>query len=468
MKIKRLLVMVFCVAALLTSCGPATTPVNDLTTQENTPVSRQQVTSEATPATTAISATLPSPGETPVLSATFTATVSTLEMVDFPNRDSLKINLYQLATEQLADGPGSFPVQATVGEGENTLHVAAKDLGTVQFPCAFSPSPDKTHYACFTGGGMDGHVWLSVWGQGPQKLLTEHGLFTTTAWSPDGNRLAYGTLDGFDENKTGTLKLYDLVTGEDLVLGRISPSWQAIFTSDNRLIYLFDKALQIWAIPPGKSLKEGPVLERTIALANVPEGALYYEGASLTMALSPSERYLALLRQNFGYETATVGILNLETGEEYPAADLVRNNMNALPTLFAWSPDSDTLAYLTMPNLSEDSVNGNHSQIWLVDAATQQRTLLWVAEREGVAYMQINWLSDQAILANSGPDACCNEVKLIDVKTGKEQSLFHGGAGLYLVDLADGLKMGLMEQLFTQPGSFYTSLISFPLRGDGY
>lgn len=179
---------------------------------------------------------------------------------------------------------------------------------------------------------MDGHVWISQWGVGPERLLTEHAV-STIAWSPNGGRLAYGTLDGFDEDWTGTLRLHDLVNGEDVVLGNIAAPWQAIFTSNNQLIYLYDNALQIWSIPAEKSLKEGAALERTVPLKNVPEGALYGEGASLAMALSPSERYMALLRQGIGYETGTLGILDLETGEEYLVDDLLRNDQSAFQTI---------------------------------------------------------------------------------------------------------------------------------------
>lgn len=457
MTIKRLFCLAVCVAGLLAGCGPEAAPAGPVAVAENTAISQEQTTIEAVSATPVISATLPATDVTPTVSATLTPTP---DISEFPNPDSFKIDIFQIAAEQMAEGPASFPIQATVGEGENTLHVAAKELGALQFPCYPNPSPDKMYYACTTGGGMDVHVWISEWGAGPKKLLSNHGSFSTT-WSPDGIRLAYTTLEGADENQTGTLKLYDGAREEDIVLGQIAPPWQMIFTSSNRLFFLHDNALQIWSIPAEKSLKEGVALERTVPLKNVPEGALFYEGASLWMALSPSERYMALLRQGIGYETGTLGILDLETGEEYLVDGMLRNSLNALPALFAWSPGSDTLAYINKPNLNDDSVNGNRSQMWLLDAPTQQRTLLWLAERAGVDYMRVNWLSDQAILANSGADGCCNGVELIDAKTGKGQFLFQGGAGLSLYDVTDGSKIGLMEQLFGQPNTLYMIILSY-------
>lgn len=232
-------------------CGPEAMPARPVAVAENTVVSQEQATIEVTSATPVISATLPAADVAPTVSATLTPT---LDLSEFPNPDSFKIDIFQIAAEQMAEGPASFPIQATVGEGENTLHVAAKDVGTFQFPCAFSPSPDRKHYACLTGGGMDGHVWISQWGVGPERLLTEHAVFAI-AWSPNGDRLTYGTLDGIDENWTGTLRLHDLANGEDVVLGNIAAPWQTIFTSNNQLIYLHDHALQIWSIPAEKSLK---------------------------------------------------------------------------------------------------------------------------------------------------------------------------------------------------------------------
>lgn len=440
MTIKRLLCLAVCAVGLLAGCGPEAKPLGPVAVEENTAVSQEQTTIATASATPVISATLPVADVTPTVSAMFTPT---LDISEFPNPDSFKIDIFQIAAEQMAEGPASFPIQATVGEGENTLHVAAKDVGTFQFPCAFSPSPDRKHYACLTGGGMDGHVWISQWGVGPERLLTEHAVFAI-AWSPNGGRLTYGTLDGIDENWTGTLRLHDLANGEDVVLGNIAAPWQTIFTSNNQLIYLHDHALQIWSIPAEKSLKEGAALERTIPLKNVPEGALFGEGASLATALSPSERYMALLRQGIGYETGTLSILDMETGEEYLVDDQLRNDQSALNALFAWSPGSDTLAYLTMRHLREDSVNGNRSQIWLVDAATQQRTLLWVAEREFLGYTRLAWLSDKGLLAAAATDPCCNLVQLIGATNGETRDLLIGHFGLGLTTLSPGLAMGWM------------------------
>ena len=117
-----------------------------------------------------------------------------------------------------------------------------------------------------------------------------------------------------------------------------------------------------------------------------------------------------------------------------------------------------------MPNLNQDSVNGNRSQIWLVDAVTQQRTLLWVAEREFLGYTRLAWLSDKGLLAAAATDPCCNLVQLIGATDGKTQDLFIGHSGLGLTPLSPGLAMGWMMNT-TSPGydypAYHTILFSY-------
>lgn len=92
MTIKRLLCLAVCAVGLLAGCGPEAAPAGPVAVAENTAISQEQTTIEAVSATPVISATAPATDVTPTVSATLTPT---LDISEFPNPDSFKIDIFQ-------------------------------------------------------------------------------------------------------------------------------------------------------------------------------------------------------------------------------------------------------------------------------------------------------------------------------------------------------------------------------------
>jgi serine/threonine protein kinase/WD40 repeat protein len=60
----------------------------------------------------------------------------------------------------------------------------------------FELSPDGTMLAIAVGGGRDSQIWIYDLGRGSRRLLTTDDYGALLTWSPDGERVAYGSVTG--------------------------------------------------------------------------------------------------------------------------------------------------------------------------------------------------------------------------------------------------------------------------------
>lgn len=422
---------------LLIACGPEALPSDSVLSQREPEPADQHSASQ--PATTLEASVEP----TPTLAA------------DSPR----EMDIFEFAQEQAAAGETVITIQAALGEGDNQLRMAASPATSVALPCyPMVPAPLGKLYTCLTGGGFEADLWIAEWGKGIQQLVT-HQSMGASAWSSDGNRVAFSTLADQDERGDMPLKVLDLSAGKERVVGMMSAPYQMSFTSADGLIFLAEGALQVLDLPGGL---EGELLPpRSIPLKEIPANEAYLrtDPSSVSSAawfqVSPKGDKVALLRE-FNAERGKLSILDLESGQEVMVDEQMLNLHGAITNVFAWSPDGSTLAFV---NLVDGGLAGDApqmvSELWRVDADGANLRQLWRSEQPYLGYTALRWLPNgKAILTAAAVESFGDLVQVTHAQSGQRADLFQGGKGLYLTEVAPGVATILMQGAFG-PGLMY-------------
>lgn len=416
---------------LLIACGPEALPSDSVLSQREPEPAAQNSASQPAPT--------PEPSVEPA--ATLAA--------DSPD----EVDIFQIAQEQTAAGEAVMTIQVTLGEGDDQLRVAASQTTGVLLPCyPAAPAPAGKLYTCRTGGGFDVDRWIAEWGKGKQQLLA-HQSMGASAWSSDGNRVAFSTWAGQDEQGNMPLKVLDLTTGEEWVAGMMSAPYQMSFTPTDELVYLAGGALQVLDLPG--TLQGDPLPARSIPLKDIPPNEAYLRtdpssaSSAAWFQVSPKGDKVALLRE-FNAEGGKLSILDLESGHEVMVAEQMLNLHGAITNIFAWSPDGSTLAFV---NLADGGLIGDapqmYSELWLVDADGANLRQLWRSEQPYLDYTALRWLPNgKAILTAAAVESFSDLVQVTHAQSGQRADLFQGGKGIYLTETAPGVATVLMQSAF--------------------
>ena len=226
MWVKRILLLGMFLAALLSACGPETLPPDSAPARGQAQPAVQEAASpepaviEPTPAAPELEVAPPLTESVPLAEPTIvlsdtSAPIETVASPIIPSlaiTDPARVDIFKIADELVEAGDAAFPIQVTLGEGEEAMQIKASKPSRIQFPCypnALAPYGDQ--YTCRIGGGMEARLWIASWSRGPQRLLTDQSM-GATAWSSDGSRVAFATLAGRDERRNVPLKILDLNT----------------------------------------------------------------------------------------------------------------------------------------------------------------------------------------------------------------------------------------------------------------
>lgn len=457
-----LVVTLFVGAVLLSSCGPETLPAVDTASHgqvESLP-NRQPVATNTVDSPTP---TLPAPTASVPLtallslaqpSAPVTVTSVVSEGIEAPIIPSLAVtdpahvDIFQIAEEYVAAGDDAFPIQVTLGEGDEATQIKASRPELISLPCfPREPAPQGSDYLCQLGGGLESEVWLATWGQGLKRLVTGQAM-GAVAWSDDGSRIVFATLAGQDEAGNVPLKVLDLETDQEKVVGMISSPYQMAFTPNDQLIYLADNAIQVLAVP--RELTQDVSLVKTIPLADIPDNQAYLSSSAAWFKVSPSGNMVAIMRE-WGGATGKLTVLDIANGQETVIDDQVRNGAYSLPNIYTWSPDGNTLAYLTMVEEGsvEEQTITDFSELWLTDANRDNRRRIWRSDRPFLSYTDLDWLPDSRTLVMSADEQAFSDlVQVVHASDGVSHDLFQGGKGVILFELRPGLATLLMPTVF--------------------
>lgn len=467
--------VLFVAALLLGGCGPETLPEGLSSKSQVQPPSNRQpaasntvvastptlpVPDTSTPLTPTAGIAQPSP--TVAVTTTRSAEIASPIVPSLAITDPAKVDVFQIAEELVEAGDAAFPIQATLGTGEDAMQIKASMPSSIQFPCYPNASaPRGDQYTCRIGGGMESHLWIAAWGQGLQRLLTDQSM-GATAWSPDSNRVAFATLAGQDERKNVPLKILDLESDEEIIVGMMSSPFQVVFTDNDELIYLYEGALHVVSVPREQSLAEGISLVKTIPLRDIPDNDAYFEpeGPIAWINVSPRGDKVAILRATGDHESGELSILDLGSEQEYVIDEQLRNLSYAAPFMYAWSPQEDTLAYMTLRTTVEgkpgEEIYAHQSQLWLISADGGNRRLLWEADQPNRSYTDIEWLPNgKAILIAASMEAWSDLVQIVSVKDGQHQDLFTSGKWGSLISLVPGQALALMPNVISHEPAVY-------------
>lgn len=449
----RYLPLVMLVTIILGGCGPETLPAADAPSFQQpataAPVAPSTlllpVPDPSVPLTTSHRLTEPSP------EATTTSPTSDAAAPIVPSlaiTDPVKVDIFQIAEEYATIGEGAFPIHVTVGQGNDSVQLMASEPELVTLPCfPRQPAPQGRDYLCQLGRGFESELWLATWGAGLKRLVTGQAM-GGTAWSDDGNQIAFGTLAGQDEAGNIPLKVLDLETGREIVIGIMSSPYQMAFTPNNEVMFVADSALQVVAIPKELSQDVGPV--KAITLTNIPDNQVYSQSGAAWFKVAPGGTKVAIMRTWDG-ASGQLGILDVASGQETVIEELIRNNAYSIPNVYAWSPDGDTLAYLTMieeGSVEEETIT-DVSELWLTDASGENRRRIWRSDRPFLGYTDLDWLPDGSTLLMSADEQAFSDlVQVLHAADGDAHDLFQGGKGMILFAQRPGLVVLLMATVF--------------------
>lgn len=464
-----LLIAWFVGVVLLSSCGPEALPSVDTVShgQVQPPPNRQPV---ATNLVVSPTPTLPAPAPSVLLTATLslaqpisavTAPVASPIVASLAITDPAKVDIFQIAEEFTAAGDDAFPIQVTLGEGDAAMQIRASKPELISLPCfPRQPAPQGRDYLCQLGGGLDGEVWIATWGQGLKRLVTGQAM-GGAVWSNDGKRIAFATLAGQDEAGNVPLKVLDLESNQETVVGMMSSPYQMAFTPSDELIYMVDNAFQVVAIP--RELAKGVSLVKTIPMANIPDNQSYLSSAAAWFKVSPAGDKVAVMRE-WGGAIGQLSVLDVTSGQETVIEEQVRNSAYSLANIFGWSPDGSALAYLTMVeegSMQEGSII-SLSELWLTDRNGANRHRIWRSEQPFMDYTDLDWVSNgKALLVTAAVEAGSDLAQIVSVTDGALHDLFQGGKGMIPVEIRSGVISILMQGVWSPAPAYMTAVITF-------
>ncbi|KAJ5899031.1 hypothetical protein N7495_003775 [Penicillium taxi] len=242
-------------------------------------------------------------------------------------------------------------------------------------------SPDGTRLA---SGSMDDtvRIWDLATGQSVSTLEGHRGLVRSIAWSPDGTRLASGSMDD-------TVRIWDLATGQSVstLEGHRGLVRSIAWSPDGTRLASgsIDNTVRIWDPATGQSV-------------STLEG---HSDSVESIAWSPDGTRLAS-----GSYDNTVRIWDPATGQSVSTLEGHSDSVSSI----AWSPDGTRLA---------SGSSDNTVRIW--DPATGQS----VSTLEGHSnrVLSIAWSPDGTRLASGSYD---NTVRIWDPATGQSVSTLEG------------------------------------------
>lgn len=221
-------------------------------------------------------------------------------------------------------------------------------------------------------------LWDAATGEELQRVNSDSLEVESLAWSPDGKRLATGTGDN-------TAKVWDAASGELLLTLRghtnavLSVAWSP---DGNRLTTAsWDHSIKVWDVGPPKELA---VIDGT---------------GRTPFALSPDGKRLATVTDET--DDKTVKVWDTETGKEVLALRGHTRSVNGV----AWSPEGNRLA-----TISDDTT----ARVW--DATTGKQVLTLRGHRYDVLGLAWRPAGKQLATAAISEDS----VKLWDTQSGKE------------------------------------------------
>lgn len=453
--------ILFVPALLLGGCGPETLPEGLSSQSQVQPPSNRQPAASNTVVASALTLAVPDtsmpltptvgtaqPSPTVAVTTTLSAEIASPIIPSLAFTDPATVDIFQIAQELFAAGDDAFPIEVTLGDGEESMQIKASKPELINLPCfPRQPAPQGSDYLCQLGGGLESEVWLATWGQGLKRLVTDQAM-GAVAWSDDGSRIAFATLAGQDEAGNVPLKVLDLETDQEKVVGMMSSPYQMAFTPNDQLIYLADNAIQVVAVP--RELTQDVSLVKTIPLADIPDNQAYLSSSAAWFKVSPSGDMVAIMRE-WGGATGKLTVLDIANGQETVIDDQVRNGAYSLPNIYAWSPDGNTLAYLTMVEEGsvEEQTITDFSELWLTDANGDNRRRIWRSDRPFLGYTDLDWLPDSRTLVMSADEQAFSDlVQVVHASDGVSHSLFQGGKGVILFELRPGLATLLMPTIF--------------------
>ena len=453
--------ILFVAALLLGGCGPETLPDSvSSQTRVQPPPNRQPA---ATKTAVASTPTLPDPDTSMLLTPTLPLVESNPTVAVTPTisavlaapivpslaiTDPAKVDIYQIAQELVEAGDDAFPIEVTLGAGEDAMQIKASKPELINLPCfPRQPAPQGSDYLCQLGGGLEGEVWLATWGRGLKRLVTGQAM-GAVAWSDDASRIAFATLAGQDEAGNVPLKVLDLATNQEKVIGMMSSPYQMAFTLNGELIYMVDNAIRVVAVP--RELTQEVSLVKTIPLADIPDNQAYLSSSAAWFKVSRTGDKVAIMREGGG-ASGRLTVLDIASGREKVIEEQVRNGAYSLPNIYAWSPDGNTLAYLTMVEEGsvEEQTITDFSELWLTDANGENRRRIWRSDRPFLGYTDLDWLPDNRTLVMSADEQAFSDlVQVVHVSDGVSYDLFQGGKGVILFEQRPGLATLLMPTIF--------------------